>query len=575
MMQLQLTRAVALATAIAAVFAGAAVRADEDRRGGNGHAVKHVLLISVDGLHQADLDYYVNSHPDSTLAKLVDGGASFSNARTPFPSDSFPGLTAQVTGGNPKSTGVYYDDSWNRALLAPGTIDCKNTAPGTEVTYFEALDLNPLAIDAGYGVGDISTAAAIQSNIYRLSGRATDLIDAAKLPIDPTTCRGVYPHSYLRVNTVFEVAKVHGLHTAWSDKHAAYDLVNGPSGKGVDDLFAPEINSAVPADLVADGAPDDDFTKGNLNTQFYDSLKVRAVLNWAAGKNHDGSPNAAGIPAIFGMNFQTVSTAQKLNKSHYVGDQGLSGLGGYRSGGTLPGPVVSGALDFIDASMQQIVQAIDLHDTVVILSAKHGQSPLDRAVLRLIDDGEVTGALNSAWTQLTGSSTPLVAFSICDDAMLLWLTDSSQRATEFAEGFLWGYQPLQAGGSNPDGSFHDFSGTVPHSGLRKIYAGRDAAKLIGVSPHDARVPDLIGIAAVGTVYSSPTKIKKISEHGGNAEQDRHVPIVVWGAGIKPERSNDYVETTQIAPTILRLLGLPAGELKAVREEGTEALPVVR
>jgi arylsulfatase A-like enzyme len=86
---------------------------------------------------------------------------------------------------------------------------------------------------------------------------------------------------------------------------------------------------------------------------------------------------------------------------------------------------------------------------------------------------------------------------------------------------------------------------------------------------------VIGIAAVGTVYSSPTKIKKIAEHGGNAEQDRHVPIVIWGAGVASERTNDRVETTQIAPTILRLLGLPAGELKAVRKEGTETLPGVR
>src|SRR5258706_2407864 len=316
----KLTHPLALAAALGAAFFSVAVRANEDSRARDAGKVRHVVLISVDGLHQADLDYYVNSHPGSTLAKLLNEGSSYSGARTPFPSDSFPGLTALVTGGNPKSTGVYYDDSWNRALLAPGTTDCRNTAPGTEVTYFEALDLNPLAIDAGYDVGDISTAAAIQSNIYRLSGRATDLIDAAKLPIEPTTCRGVYPHSYLRVNTVFEVAKVHGLHTAWSAKHAAYDLANGPRGKGVGHPFSPEINSAVPADLVADGAPDDDFAKGNLNTQFYDSLKVRAVLNWAAGKNHDGSPNAAGIPAIFGMNFQTVSTAQKLNKSHYVGD---------------------------------------------------------------------------------------------------------------------------------------------------------------------------------------------------------------------------------------------------------------
>ena len=68
---------------------------------------RHVILISVDGLHQSDLDTYVATHPGSTLAMLVNQGASYSNASTPFPSDSFPGLTALVTGGNPRSTGIY------------------------------------------------------------------------------------------------------------------------------------------------------------------------------------------------------------------------------------------------------------------------------------------------------------------------------------------------------------------------------------------------------------------------------------------------------------------------------------
>jgi hypothetical protein len=35
--------------------------------------------------------------------------------------------------------------------------------------------------------------------------------------------------------------------------------------------------------------------------------------------------------------------------------------------------------------------------------------------------------------------------------------------------------------------------------------------------------------------------------------------------------SDPVETTQIAPTILRLLGLDPSELKAVQTEGTEPL----
>jgi len=81
-------------------------------------------------------------------------GASFSKAQTPVPSDSFPGMVAQVTGGNPSSTGVYYDDTWNAALLPAGTTPatCAAAAPGAEVTYFEQLDKDPHALDAGQGL---------------------------------------------------------------------------------------------------------------------------------------------------------------------------------------------------------------------------------------------------------------------------------------------------------------------------------------------------------------------------------------------------------------------------------------
>ena len=61
--------------------------------------VKHVLLLSVDGLHQSDLAAYVSTHPHSALAALVAGGTEYTHAQTTFPSDSFPGMVAQFTGG--------------------------------------------------------------------------------------------------------------------------------------------------------------------------------------------------------------------------------------------------------------------------------------------------------------------------------------------------------------------------------------------------------------------------------------------------------------------------------------------
>ena len=66
---------------------------------------QRVLLISIDGLHALDAANFVAAHPESALAELREHGITYSNARTPENSDSFPGLLALVTGGSPRSHG--------------------------------------------------------------------------------------------------------------------------------------------------------------------------------------------------------------------------------------------------------------------------------------------------------------------------------------------------------------------------------------------------------------------------------------------------------------------------------------
>jgi predicted AlkP superfamily pyrophosphatase or phosphodiesterase len=76
--------------------------------------IKHVLLLSIYGLHALDVARFVESHPDSALAELTEHAITYSNARTPANSDSFPGLLALVTGGSPISHGLFYDVSYDR-----------------------------------------------------------------------------------------------------------------------------------------------------------------------------------------------------------------------------------------------------------------------------------------------------------------------------------------------------------------------------------------------------------------------------------------------------------------------------
>src|SRR5258708_19588976 len=100
--------------------------------------IKHVLLISVDGLHQSDLDWYAANHPGSELWKLENLGAVYSHAQTAVPSDSDPGATAIMTVGDPKATGVYYDVEYNRGTYEARTSKC--TGPTCGYRGFDSPD---------------------------------------------------------------------------------------------------------------------------------------------------------------------------------------------------------------------------------------------------------------------------------------------------------------------------------------------------------------------------------------------------------------------------------------------------
>ena len=532
------TAAVASATALPGHGAG----------GGEPSPIKHVLLISVDGLHQQDLTWFVQNHPLSTLAALDRRGLEYSNAMTPFPSDSYPGIVGQMTGGDPGVTGIYYDDTWNHDVFPAGTTNCTGPVPGGEAAYMEAADIDQTRLDAGQGL------KGLPGSILQMTGNPLQVINPANLPVNPKTCKPILPNQYIQVNTIFNVAGDAGMRTAWSDKHPANQVLSGPSGKGPQDYFTPEINS------TAIGYTTGDWTTDNAATMQYDSYKVHAVLNWIDGLDHSGHKHV-GVPAIFGMNFQTVSTAQKLPTS-----DGLTG--GYLPGGKIPGPLLVRALNYINTEVGMMVTEIAKQglasSTAIIISAKHGQSPTDPNALARVPDSPILSAINAAWAATHPSNPNLVIFSTNDDGMLLWLSDRSQTAANFVKNYLLTH-------SAAANNINDQPITVSSSGLRKVYAGAQSAKFFGVPNSDPRHPDVLGIVQHGVVYTGGTA--KIAEHGGFDTQDRNVPILVVTPGLKHGRSNAArVETTQIAPTILSLLGLNPSQLQAVQIENTRVLP---
>ncbi|MFE2285588.1 hypothetical protein ACFXDJ_15640 [Streptomyces sp. NPDC059443] len=76
----------------------------------------------------------------------------------------------------------------------------------------------------------------------------------------------------------------------------------------------------------------------------------------------------------------------------------------------------------------------------------------------------------------------------------------------------------------------------------------------------------------GVVSTGGTK--KIAEHGGSSADDLNVPLVISGASTpRGLRLPVKVETKEIAPTVLSLLGLDPCSLQAVRQEHTRTLLV--
>jgi hypothetical protein len=423
--------------------------------------------------------------------------------------------------------------TYDRTLFAPAgnpPAPCK-TGPGAEVNLAENIDKNLHSIDGGVSASltGLNSAVAIDPN--NLPGQ--------KVVNGP--CTPLWPHNFIRTNTVFGVLHERGLRTAWSDKHPAS---NGP-GTNVDDFFAPEINSDLtPANVALISTllgpnfstapaptsfpPGADFTGTIPGVEWYDGIKVQAILNEIAGLDHTGT-RPLGTPVLFGMNFQSVSVGQKL-----AGD-------GYVDPAATPSAGLANAIAFVDASIGRMIGALYkagfVERTLIIVSAKHGQSPINLSQRMMLSDS-VFG------TTIGGN----FAFDIADDGVLIWLKNNKDGNTASAVAAL---------------------NANPNTGIGEWLSGPFLPLFYRNPAFDSRTPDIVGISKIGVIYTTGTKI---AEHGGFNEDDTHVALVLAHPDLEEGSITATVATTQIAPTILKALGLNPRELEGVNFEGTQILP---
>jgi len=532
--------------------------------------VKHVLLLSIDGMHAVDFRNCRLGVAGANggepfcpnLAALGQSALVYTAAATSKPSDSFPGLMSIVTGGTPKTMGVYYDVAYDRSLDAPaqttgngvaaGPCTPYGTPTGTTTEYEEGIDLDQTKLNGGIpGAG--------------LTDGGVRAIDAKRLPRDPAWgCKPVYPWDFVRTNTIFGVVHAAGGYTAWADKHPAYASVSGRGGGNLDDFFSPEINSNVVAlpgvrtslgdscSAVRDLSQTGSWTDSFANIQCYDAIKVNAILNQIAGKTHNGAQ--AKVPALYGMNFQAVSVGEKLIEANV-------GRGGYLNAAGAPGAELLGEIKYVDAAIGDMVNALkdsgQFNDTVIIVTAKHGQSPIDPNLYQAKPGktGNGTTPATLLANLLPESESPLNPTGIGateDDLSMLWLKNGASVTSAVA-------------------TLEENAAAI---GLGQIFYGPTLALNYnepGLAPgQDPRTPDIIITPNVGVTYTGSAK--KLEEHGGFSHDDTNVVLIVAHAGTHAGEISIPTTTAQVAPTILKVLGLSPSALESVRLEGTQVLP---
>ena len=317
------------------------------------------------------------------------------------------------------------------------------------------------------------------------------------------------------MNTVFEIARAAGKTTAYTDKHPAYDVVRGPSGTGLSLGYFPEIQ-AIP-------------TLVNTTIQ-YDMLHVEAFLHWINGTdpaNSEGTLSGK-TPNLFGGNFQSINVAEKQY--------------GYENGTNNPfTPGLLSTFDFIDQSFTKIVTALKTkgiyNETLIVVASKHGNAPIDPAKYAKIDPELVTNATEVDVLQQTSDDIAIIWLANHNDTEKAVTNLRNQKAALKIKNIVYGQELINRG--------------------------------LGDPLTDPAVPDIFVEPIEGIIYT--TSSAKIAEHGGFHLDDRHVACFVSNPSLKKTKISALTSTRQIAPTILKTLGLNVAALQGGKIERTKAL----
>jgi hypothetical protein len=446
------------------------------------HPADRVLIVNIDGMGAVDLANWVKSHSESALASLSRRGVTYTNAHVPWP-DSAAGMLAFATGGSPISTGIFSSHGFDRAL-SPGGPGC--AATGAELN----LDLSPPI-----------------------------------LPRDPKhDCAELTSHALTKVNSIFDMVHVGGGRTAWAGDNAAYaDLLRGPSGKALDDVFVP--------------TPSPNLKSLIESAKFADEARVAALLGWINGKVEG---KAEVVPRLFGISLMGLDAAQRSTALLLQSQTDHTG-----QTGNAVDSVVQQAFEQIDKQLGRIIAELKKTgldgSTWIVVTAAHGLASSDTTP-HLIDPSRIQAVAQKAAQRD-------LALVTADTVGLVWLKRPSALAAV-----------LQA-----------YRVQMTELGIGEIYSGEKLRLIMNSADEDSRMPDLILQPQAGVIWMRKGDDRP-QMHGGFSDQQNHVALLVSGRQLTGRVDKTPVPTTQIAPLILRILGMEKMDLRALHQEHTPALP---
>lgn len=484
------------------------------------NAPRLVVVVTIDQMRDDFFDIY-GANFQGGFRRILDEGKRYENAWVDHaPTNSYPGHASIATGAYPKNHG-FIDNSWKmreqgewRRVYASDLMphDCAPDGSGGEGSGLEVPTLGERVVGAGGKFISISASRSI-ARIYAGKARAPVL--------------WLSPEDDGFITNACHQA---GL-PAWVTTFNEQQLPDYVTGRW--DLSVPEnvLRTLRPDDSVFEGEgasasfphimPDDEE---NALNWFYDTpaadeaalaFSLRAIEAEGIGQDR--------IPDLLNIVINTID-----NVGHRYGPLSVEQADNLFK------------LDEnLGAFMARLDELVGEDNWVLVLTGDHGAAPAPESMpnqltARRVTEDEVNQVIAAAYEaadqfaegdpeRSRAAAAAVESFDFVervyiDDEVIEAAANGDETASVYANSFIEGHYARHP--------FYDSNG----KGLADL----------GLTP----------VLKEYVVVNWATSI-----HGSHYDYDREVPIIFYGAGVTPGRSDEFARTIDITPTLMELIGI--------------------